>query len=115
MIHAAEQDPHGFDAHSPGAKLDAGKNRVGLVLSGFAHALEHVARVGTFGAQKYTDHGWRSVPNGHARYTDAMLRHLLKEFQGETHDPDSTLLHAAHGAWNALARLELLLQETDSK
>lgn len=105
----AELDPTGRAAHEPGAKLDAGKPRCTLVLGGFSRALEHVAKVGTFGAAKYTDNGWRTVPNGEERYTDALWRHLLQEAQGIECDPDSGLLHAAHTAWNALARLELML------
>lgn len=111
-----EQDPTGRDAHAPGAKLDAGKNRLGLVLGGFTRALQEVGKVGTFGAAKYTDNGWVSVPNGQTRYTDAMFRHLLKEAEGEANDPDSKLKHAAHAAWNALARLELaLIEEANEK
>ena len=106
-----EIDPHGKDAHESGSKLDAGKNRLGLVLHGFARALTAVGAVGTYGANKYTDNGWTEVPNGVARYTDAMYRHLLKEAQGELRDPDTTLLHAAHTAWNALARLDLMLRD----
>ena len=107
---AVESDPTGKDPHTPGAKLDAGKNRLGLVFGGFANALEEVGRVGTYGAQKYTDHGWAAVPNGTQRYTDAMYRHLLAESFGEDFDEDSQLLHAAHAAWNALARLELIVR-----
>jgi Domain of unknown function (DUF5664) len=110
----AESDPTGKSAHDAGSKLDAGKNRLGLVLHGFAKALEEVGRVGTFGAAKYTDGGWVSVPNGFERYTDAAYRHLLKEAQGEMVDPDSKLLHAAHTAWNALARLDLILRKMDT-
>lgn len=105
-----ERDPHGADPHTPGAKLDAGKTRAGLVLGDFARALEQVSRVGTFGAQKYTDHGWLSVPQGQQRYTDAMLRHWLAEHYGPARDDQTGLLHAAHLAWNALARLELMLR-----
>jgi hypothetical protein len=105
-----ELDPNGKDPHSPGAKLDAGKNRLGLVLGDFALALEQVGRVGTFGAKKYTDHGWISVPGGVERYTDAMYRHMLKEHTGEPVDFDTGLLHSAHTAWNALARLELVIR-----
>lgn len=104
-----EADPQGRSPNSKGSKLDAGKNRLGLVLGDFAHALQEVGHVGTFGAAKYTDHGWLSVPNGIARYTDAMYRHLMAEGAGEQYDSQSQLLHAAHTAWNALARLELML------
>lgn len=106
-----ELDPHGTPPNEPGAKLDAGKTRAGLAIGGFARALLAVSDVGTFGAEKYTPHGWVSVPNGIERYTDAMYRHLLAEGAGEARDGDSGLSHAAHAAWNALARLELMLRE----
>jgi hypothetical protein len=99
------------DLHRPGAKDDAEKPRLGLVLGGFPRALRAVGEIGTFGARKYTDNGWISVPDGEARYTDALLRHLLADFEGETLDPESGHTHAAHAAWNALARLELALRE----
>lgn len=105
-----EYDPTGRAANEPGAKLDAGKPRCALVLGGFSRALQQVAAVGTFGANKYTDNGWQTVPNGEERYTDALYRHLLQEGQGQLCDADSNLLHAAHAAWNALARLELMLR-----
>lgn len=100
-----ESDPHGKDPHEPGAKLDAGKVRLGLVLGGFSQALVEVGKVGTYGAEKYTPNGWLSVPNGIDRYRDAMLRHILAT--DET-DPDTGLLHMAHAAWNCLAVLELM-------
>lgn len=105
-----ESDPNGLDQHAPGAKLDHGKTRLWLVFSGFANALEEVGKVGTYGAKKYSDNGWRSVPDGEARYTDALLRHLLAEARGEIVDEESGLYHAAHAAWNSLARLELMLR-----
>lgn len=108
-------DPNGIDQHAPGAKLDNGKPRHGLVLGAFANALTEVAKVGTFGANKYSDNGWLSVPNGLARYTDAMLRHHFAEAGGEELDEDSGLRHAAHRAWNALAVLELALREKGAK
>lgn len=111
-IQMFESDPNGRAAHEPGSKLDAGKNRLGLVLGGFALALQEVGKIGTYGAGKYTDSGWVTVPNGPERYTDAMYRHLLKEAGGEMNDTDTGLAHAAHAAWNALARLELALMET---
>lgn len=101
-----ERDPHGRDPHSPGAKLDDGKPRVGLMLRDFARALTAVAEVTTAGADKYTPSGWRHVPNGVERYEDALGRHQLAV---ERRDPDTNLLHAAHRAWNSLAVLELML------
>lgn len=113
LAHRAEVDPNGLDRHAPGAKLDAGKVRAGLVLGGFARALTEVARVGTYGANKYSPHGWVSVPDGIDRYTDAMHRHLLAEAAGQQRDADTDLLHAAHAAWNTLARLDLMLREQE--
>lgn len=110
-----ESDPHGTNQHSPGAKLDAGKVRVGLVLGNFSRALWEVCRVGTFGANKYTDNGWLEVPDGKARYTDAGLRHYLKACMGESHDQDSGIAHLAHEAWNTLARLELALRQAENQ
>lgn len=106
-----EHDPNGLSPHTPGAKLDSGKNRLGLVTTGFARALAQVGLVGTYGANKYTDNGWVDVPNGVERYTDALHRHLNMEAQGQACDSDTNLLHAAHAAWNALARLDLMLRQ----
>lgn len=114
-VNPKEKDPSGLDQHSPGAKLDQGKPMVSLVLGGFARALMEVAKVGTFGAKKYTPNGWMSVANGIDRYSDAKARHQLYEAMGEEHDPDSGLLHAAHEAWNVLAVLELKLREQAAK
>lgn len=77
----------------------------------FPRAIEGVATVSAFGATKYAWGGWRGVDNGLDRYSDAMVRHLVAEAKGEVLDPESGLLHAAHTAWNALARLELIIQE----
>ena len=110
MSTLSERDPHGRAASTPGAKLDAGKTRAGLAINGFARALLAVSEVATFGARKYTPHGWVAVPDGAERYTDAMYRHLLAEAAGDKLDDDSGLQHAAHAAWCALARLDLLLR-----
>jgi hypothetical protein len=96
-----------IDPHAPGAKLDAGKPDTSLLLD-FHLALLEVAAVGTYGAKKYSRGGWKTVPDGVDRYTAAMLRHLLAEQVGER-DEESDLRHAAQVAWNALARLQLLL------
>jgi Domain of unknown function (DUF5664) len=96
-----------IDPHVPGAKLDSGKARLSLVFGNFASALEAVGEVGTFGARKYTDNGWLTVPNGLERYTDALYRHLLAHARGEECDPESGLSHLAHVCWNSLAIAEL--------
>lgn len=102
-----------MNQHEPGAKLDEGKAKARLTYLDFPRAQLAVAAIGTFGADKYTERGWEQVPDGFERYTDAMLRHLLSEGSGELRDPESNMLHAAHAAWNALARLELMLREME--
>lgn len=109
----SEVDPNGIAQHVPGAKLDAGKPDASLLLM-FGRALTEVARVGTFGATKYSRGGWQHVPNGIERYTAALMRHLLAENRG-VFDDESGLLHAAQVAWNALARLELMLREEEQQ
>lgn len=101
------QDPNGLNQHEPGAKLDGGKQKAWLVLAGFARALKLVVQVGTYGANKYSEDGWKSVPNGEKRYRDAFVRHLLDYMGGERLDPESKLPHLAHIAWNALALIQL--------
>lgn len=95
-------------------KYDGGKPCSFRGLVGyFPRAATAVAEISTFGAKKYAWNGWEAVPDGINRYSDAMVRHLLREGAGEVQDPDSGLLHAAHVAWGALARLELMLREEE--
>lgn len=104
-VKSTEADPFGKDPHQPGAKLDAGKVKAG-VLHDFSKALFEVAEVGTYGAEKYTRGGWQNVPNAKERYFDALWRHLLAS-KHELVDKDTELKHLAHAAWNLLAVLEL--------
>ena len=90
-----------------GVKLDNEKPRMDLVLGEFTRALEEVGKVGTFGANKYTDKGWVEVNNGIERYLSAMLRHYMKFRRGKQKDEESGLSHLSHMVWNALAVLEL--------
>lgn len=114
---SSEADPNGLSPNTPGAKLDAGKNRVWLMLEGFAPALsllmgehtkhpgwrtvdatramarwpwalEAIAEVTTIGAKKYTPGGWATVENGFARYMDAYGRHGLALAKGQKYDDD---------------------------
>lgn len=102
-----ERDPNGIAPDQVGAKLDAGKSRMSLVIHGFARALKLVGEVGTYGAEKYSPNGWELVPNGVERYCDALYRHMLDYAISESADRGSGLPHLAHAAWNALAVLEL--------
>jgi hypothetical protein len=81
------------------------------MVEGFADALKAVAAITTYGADKYTEHGWLHVPNAQDRYSDALYRHLIEHARGELHDKESGHLHLAHAAWNALAILQLLINK----
>ena len=107
-----EQDPNGLDQHSPGAKLDCGKPRPHLVLSSFNKALQEVVNNGTFGANKYTDNGWKEVENGKQRYLDAAMRHYSKycDVDEPNRDEESYTHHLGAMAWNILAALEFELE-----
>lgn len=94
--------------HVPGAKDDMDKPRLDLVLGDFKKALWGVGLVGTFGAKKYSDRGWKQVDNAVERYLSAMLRHYLNYKNGEELDSESGLPHLSHMAWNALAVSELV-------
>ena len=111
-----ETDPTGKVPHEPGAKLDAHKPAVfrGLI-DYFPRACIAVAQVSTVGAQKYTWKGWESVLDGIPRYSDALMRHLVAESADGRLDRDTGLLHAAQVAWNAMARLELILKENNER
>lgn len=108
----AETDPTGKGQHEPGAKLDAGKPPIVRgVLHYFPRALREVAKVSEFGIRQYTYGGWQHVSDGINRYSDALGRHILDEEIDGPIDPKTGLKHAAQVAWNALARLELMLRE----
>lgn len=111
-----ETDPHGRDPHELGAKLDADKVplRKGC-LDQFPMALEAIALVSAFGAEKYTWGGWLTVSNGIERYLDAAARHAQVRALGHTYDEFSRLRHLAHEAWNILAALELEIREQNKQ
>ena len=72
-----------------------------------------VGDVGTFGAKKYTDNGWKGVDNATERYTSALLRHTYQTLAGQPRDKETNLSHAAHAAWNALAVLEIEIKNNN--
>jgi hypothetical protein len=115
----AEVDPFGIAAKAPGSKLDAGKAPImrGL-LHYFPRALKAVSEVSLIGANKYSWKGWEKVPEGEYRYGDALGRHIIyEEIEGPyDNGPGGTgALHASQIAWNALARLELMLRRLESE
>lgn len=75
-----------------GLKYDSEKPRMDLLDPLF---LEDVAKVLTFGANKYAAHNWREGIY-YSRLIAAAYRHLGAINRGEDIDPESGLPHTAH-------------------
>lgn len=75
-----------------GTKYDNGKPRMDLLDS---HALEQLAKVLTFGAQKYAAHNWRKGISK-SRLIAAALRHIFAYLGGQDTDEETGLSHIAH-------------------
>lgn len=95
-----------------GIKLDSKKPLLYVLLKQFPKAIGEVARCSEYGHEKYKEtdkdwQNWKRLEEAEFRYSNALLRHLSQEGR----DEDSGLLHAAHTAWNALARLELIIKD----
>jgi Domain of unknown function (DUF5664) len=102
------------DSNLVGQKFDGSKLPVVQgFMQYFPRAIEAVTLVSKYGTTKYNKGrfptSWKQVPDGFNRYTDALGRHMVEEHKGNTYCHESGLLHAAQVAWNAMARLELLL------
>lgn len=112
-----ESDPNGIDSKTAGAKLDAGKVSVTRgCLHYFPKALYAVAELSSIGAKKYSWRGWEKVPDGVHRYGDALGRHELRiEDDFTKRDSGTGVLEATAVAWNALARLELIIREQEDQ
>lgn len=80
-----------------GVKLDDGKLLYSLIPP---ESTRELAKVMTFGANKYTPNGWKTVPNAKERYMDALFRHLEAWRMGETNDLESGLNHLSHALTN---------------
>jgi hypothetical protein len=89
-----------------GVKHDGGKPRADLLLD-LSGALLEVAKVLDYGAVKYAPGNWKRVEDREARYSAAMMRHLLAYGRGEVDDPETGLPHLAHLACNILFLLEI--------
>lgn len=83
-------------------KHDKGKSRYSLVPP---RALEGIANILTFGAEKYAANSWQDIEDTE-RYMDAMIRHIEAVRMGEVYDKESGLQHMAHVATNAMFLFE---------
>lgn len=80
-------------------KFDTGKPRWDLVQ---LDCIEEIAKVLTFGAEKYDTNSWQAVEGGEGRYFAALLRHLTAYHHGEVIDHESGLTHLSHAACNIM-------------
>jgi uncharacterized HAD superfamily protein len=81
-----------------GIRFDQNKIRHDLVS---ANAINELAKVLTFGAQKYAPNNWR-LGMAWSRVLGSSKRHLNAIERGEDYDPETGLLHAAHVMCNMM-------------
>lgn len=119
---AAEQAAEPSTAHSPVADASKegrkiGKVRMDLVMQDMPRAIEALARVMTWAldAKGYKESDWLHVPDAINKYSGGMHRHDNKEKRGQEFDEESGLEHAIHTAWNAMARVELILRKKEAQ
>lgn len=87
-----------------GMKFDQEKPRYDLLPPA---AIDELAKILTFGAEKYAPNSWQQVENGLERYRAALLRHTFAIQAGEFLDSESGLPHSAHAMCCAAFIVEL--------
>ncbi|AUR84372.1 hypothetical protein NVP1054O_68 [Vibrio phage 1.054.O._10N.261.52.A1] len=87
-----------------GLKFDQDKPRYDLLPP---KAVDELAKVLTFGAEKYAPNSWQGVEDGINRYRAALLRHTFAIQRGELVDSESGLPHSAHAMCCAAFIVEL--------
>ena len=96
-----------------GIKYDNNKPDYSLIPP---HALDDVANVLTYGAQKYDRNNWLELDNLNERYFAAAQRHMWAIQRGETHDDETGIHHSAHAICCMMFMLEFsYLQNTKNK
>ena len=65
--------------------------------------LTEVCKVFTFGADKYSDWGWKDVAVADQVYLDAAMRHISARLSGEIFDAESGHSHLSHAVCCLLA------------
>lgn len=93
-----------------GKKYDAGKLRWSLLPDGTIVQVLHVLE---YGAKKYGENNWVSVPNARTRYYDAALRHIESWWQGQETDQETDQSHLAHAVCCLLFLMWLDRLDTD--
>ena len=90
-----------------GRKFDSEKPKMYLLPP---KATVEVAKVLTFGADKYDEENWRKLENAQNRYSGGALRHIFSHLDGELQDPETNLSHLAHAICCLMFKLELELE-----
>lgn len=100
-------------APATGVKHDREKPRMDLLDRA---ALEGLAAVLGFGAQKYAAHNWRGGIE-HSRLIGAAMRHLMAINDGEDIDPESGLPHVDHlgCCWMFLSNMQKTRPDLDDR
>ena len=84
---------------SESLKYDEDKVRMDLVP---LECIESIAKVLTYGADKYEENSWQELPDFWKRYKAALLRHLTALDKGELIDKESGLYHIDQVLTNAM-------------
>lgn len=95
-----------------GIKYDGEKPRMHLLPP---KAIIEVAKVLTFGANKYDEENWKKLENLQSRYTSGALRHIFAHMDGEDLDSESNVSHLAHAICCLLFKLEIELEDAKNK
>lgn len=85
-------------------KFDSGKPPMSLLSR---TALEEIAKVLEFGAQKYGKNNYKTGMNW-SRVLDAPLRHIYAFIDKEDNDPESGISHIAHACCSLMFLLEFI-------
>lgn len=108
---------------SGGMKFDGGKLRAGIAERTIPHLMQMIDRVLDYGAQKYDEGSWQTVPNAEPRYHDAANRHRIKvnlaKLAGISpenfFDEETGLPHRVGVIINEIFQLGLEVAEYDSR
>ena len=95
-----------------GIKYDSAKPKMNLLPP---KEIVEVAKVLTFGAEKYGAENWKELEDLQNRYTAGALRHIFAHMDGEKLDSETGLSHMAHALCCLLFKLEIELEDGESK
>lgn len=88
---------------SEASHKDEGKTALQYILA--MQGLDDVAKVGMYGAQKYSQWNYMAG-SSYMRFLGSCARHLTAYIRGEDVDPESGCKHLAHLIYNCLMLLE---------